>query len=919
MKAPFFPIAVAVALCATAGQVDVSTSAWDGNPLAWNFREGERVIDAVGMPDMLVARCERAERVSIKAKLLPVEAARTGWATFGLAFFDDDRNFWHLALVQSPPEADGTPGRRFVELCEMREGKWLAQNRDRLPCAGGGQKKTWEYGVPYLASLEVSPDGIRGEVRDADDGEVFCARYAFRPAGASEAVKAVTRGRPALHVKGEFFSGSFISVEAACSGPRPLPPSAPSFPPYASDAFVAEEGFPATGFFRMAQCAAGRWWAIDPLGRKTVLLGVDHVKYGGHWSLRTGRSRYLENNRAHYRDRSDWETNTLARLKKWGFNMLGGGSDESLAHRGLAHSLSLSMSNGMCLGRIPEELYICPNEHRPCSAFPNVFHPRFREWCDYVARRKCAPNKDDPWLVGYFIDNELAWWGRGDSDTGLFDAVSRLPQRHPARRTLSAFLKERGVSGAASRADKLEFLRLAADTYFSEAAGAIRRHDPNHLVLGARFAGLGRSHPVVWEAAGRYCDAITFNCYPWVDIDRNSVRLSRDAGSQDVASAFAAKFALAGKPMLVTEWSFPALDSGLPCSYGAGQRFLSQAMRAKASMVFARTMLSLPFVVGYDYFMWVDQPPEGLSDAFPEDSNYGLVSERDVPYRDLVSMFERLHHNVAALRLSPPPEIRPSPAKRHLKADEARRAFAGGDASVCSCAADRYVLRNGCGLELEGRIGGRSVFDSVRLNGTELGRFTGMLCDKVRGNPRWRNVARVVSAEWKGKRLSVVGEGGEERARFSFEFSFETAADRPWFLCEITKVSNTGEEPIEVSSLLFRQYADYAADKAGDIALRTAPDVWGAPDADAWFRKSDGAFFGGFTKSPATSRFTYFTSVNGRSQHPDAIFAPDCMRTLAPGETMDLGGAVWMVAICGAEGGKADWKSTVEALEKAVK
>ena len=101
--------------------------------------------------------------------------------------------------------------------------------------------------------------------------------------------------------------------------------------------------------------------------------------------------------------------------------------------------------------------------------------------------------------------------------------------------------------------------------------------------------------------------------------------------------------------MIITEWSFPALDAGLPSSCGAGQRFRTQAERTQATELFARTLLALPFMVGYDYFMWVDEPALGISFKFPEDSNYGLVNERGEPYREITEMFTRINHEAEAL------------------------------------------------------------------------------------------------------------------------------------------------------------------------------------------------------------------------------------------------------------------------------
>ena len=90
---------------------------------------------------------------------------------------------------------------------------------------------------------------------------------------------------------------------------------------------------------------------------------------------------------------------------------------------------------------------------------------------------------------------------------------------------------------------------------------------------------------------------------------------------------------------MLTEWSFPAFDSGLPCLRGVGKRFDTQAERAWASALYARSVLSCPWVIGYDYFMWVDMPAKGISFRFPEDANYGLVREDGTPYAELTEAF----------------------------------------------------------------------------------------------------------------------------------------------------------------------------------------------------------------------------------------------------------------------------------------
>ena len=79
------------------------------------------------------------------------------------------------------------------------------------------------------------------------------------------------------------------------------------------------------------------------------------------------------------------------------------------------------------------------------------------------------------------------------------------------------------------------------------------------------------------------------------------------------------------------------MDAGLPCTVGEGMRTRTQQERAKASEAFARKVMSLPFVIGYDYFMWHDSTAGG------ENCNYGLVNNDGVPYTELTAMFRHVN------------------------------------------------------------------------------------------------------------------------------------------------------------------------------------------------------------------------------------------------------------------------------------
>jgi len=887
----------AVAICMAFA---VLAAAMEMNPLAWTYDADSQTLKTDGTSPFALADRPRAEDVSVEAEVRPEGAGTNGWATLGVAIHDDDRNFWHVALVRSPPE-DG-PERHTFELCEMRDGVWLSQGIDKLKCLRRIHKGTWKYGETYDMSLRLDRTAhvIFGVIKNSAGEVLFSCAYEL------SAPKAVVCGRPAFHSTG-LFRGAFIDPMFMHAS---FVKEKREIPVYTSDSFLADVKDKATGFFRVVE-KDGRWRVIDPLGRGMVLLGVDHVKYQGHYSQRTKRSVHHEVNKRKFPNKVDWEEDTLARLKKWGFNLLGAGCDPALKHRGLVHTVFLSIGDGLCWNPERPDLYICPNEHRPCSAFPNVFHPQFAAWADWKARTGCAPHRDDPWLFGYFIDNELAWWGRGRRDTGLFDAVAKLPDTHSAKIAQRKFLEERGVKGTPSADDKLAFLKLAADIYFRVSSEAIRRHDPNHIVMGARFAGLGGAHPVVWEVSGKYCDLVTFNVYPWADIDRNVVTMNRSANAERVADAFTRQYGYVKKPMLVTEWSFPALDSGLPCTGGAGQRFRTQGERTRATELFARTMLSLPFFVGYDYFMWVDEPAEGISDAFPEDSNYGLINLQGEAYPEITGMFARLHKEVASGAKIAMPAERPAPKKKDgITASEflARFPTTGSERVVLRRDGDAYELSNGAGLVLRGKIGGRYMFDSVSLKGSELGSYTGMLNDRVGGKLMWHDATRVRGAGWDAGwkpfvngtgTLIVTSEGAcANGGKFALKHAITLYPDRPFFLCELVEAKNIGGVPIDVEAFYFREYAPYFADKR-EMTIKRVPNLWKAPMRDAWFRKSDGAFYGGASCAPLVSLFQYIIMDGGRSQHPDARFTPEEKLVLAPGEAYRPEGKMWMLAICG--------------------
>ena len=41
----------------------------------------------------------------------------------------------------------------------------------------------------------------------------------------------------------------------------------------------------------------------------------------------------------------------------------------------------------------------------------DVFTPDYEQAVEQIASQEVSPHKDDPWLIGYYLNNELPWYG----------------------------------------------------------------------------------------------------------------------------------------------------------------------------------------------------------------------------------------------------------------------------------------------------------------------------------------------------------------------------------------------------------------------------------------------------------------------------------------------------------------------------
>jgi hypothetical protein len=416
----------------------------------------------------------------------------------------------------------------------------------------------------------------------------------------------------------------------------------------------------ATGFFRTEK-HEGKWWLVDPEGRLFWSHGIDCVRmfdataieereawfsdfpgalpdFGafitrgsvlkGHYAGRSVKCFSFAGANLQRKYGADWRASfgdiVHRRLRSWSLNTIGNWSDEGVK----------------LLKRTPYVDAIGARNARRIEGsegywgkFPDAFDPSFEDNLRKSMAEKRGKSAGDPWCIGFFSDNELAW---GD-ELSLAVAALQSPPDQPAKRAFLAdlqakyseitalntawrtehtswdALRESRFAPDKKRAhDDLEaFYARIAEAYFRTARKVIKESAPHQLYLGCRFAWVNARAASV---AATHCDVISYNLY------RRSVADFQFNGGADV-------------PLLIGEFHFGALDRGM---FHTGLVATgSQAERAQAYLDYVDGALRHPQFVGCHWFQWQDQPTTG---RVYDEENYqiGFVDIADTPYREII-------------------------------------------------------------------------------------------------------------------------------------------------------------------------------------------------------------------------------------------------------------------------------------------
>lgn len=406
-------------------------------------------------------------------------------------------------------------------------------------------------------------------------------------------------------------------------------------------------GFEGTGFFRVEQVGE-TWWLVDPLGKPFYSLATDPRSPAWDDDFIANCSRYVD------------------QLRGWGFTGIAGWAsattyaryNDAMLEQGKPTFALFKVINFHDGGKYGE-FDVLTDRHGDQKSdehgFPDPFDPRFEATAYRKAEAMVKPLADRPDVIAWFVDNEMSFselyryvWSEhcGDAFVGhlraRYQSIDELNDRWGTSfADWDAVRTERPeplLPKGSMYEDLVEFERVLVKRFIDISIAAVRAVDTNHLIASNRYNMGGHE---AWmrtiDLASAY-DIVACNLYP-----SNQAPGVGKAGLQ-VLREVARR---TGRPMIMGEWSVPAMDSGLYEMRKAGldwsfpQTVPTQDIRAAQAARIAGDYYNEPYMVGAHWFIYRD------FDTEKREANRGLVRSDGTPYEALTKALTDFHASIA--------------------------------------------------------------------------------------------------------------------------------------------------------------------------------------------------------------------------------------------------------------------------------
>lgn len=298
----------------------------------------------------------------------------------------------------------------------------------------------------------------------------------------------------------------------------------------------------ADGFFRVEQ-RNGKWLMLDPSGHPFHMRGCNHYGDGSHMPWNVAEK---------YGNAAAWRASMRDRHREWGFTFLPPSIGPNAINPDTIDGIK---AQSKLVTRRPE----WPAEHFaeldfPFTAFlevgkqymsgpgmPDVWSAEFADAVEKRCRGFVAPLKDNRNLIGYHFCHNPPWsilapsaeeWIQDCTQPGsagrkewvklmrrIYGSIERWRETYgvPIKDWAEIEKLDDPLRGYVSKSrlteDKEAFLQRICEQWHRVYHDSIRRHDPNHLILGDRNTLHLQPAPAPWafHIMARYIDVLSVN------------------------------------------------------------------------------------------------------------------------------------------------------------------------------------------------------------------------------------------------------------------------------------------------------------------------------------------------------------------------------------------------------------------------
>lgn len=420
-------------------------------------------------------------------------------------------------------------------------------------------------------------------------------------------------------------------------------------------------GMDATGYFRVAN-VNGKWWFVTPEGNLFFAVGMDAVanvgvaafreEYSDAFPPACPESWYnfsIQNLKTKYGGswREEWARVSLYRMRSWNFNTIGKWTNKFL------WDISKEAAPYPYTSVLKLDGFVSMVPHSGAGgAVPDVFDEGFQSGVRRAFDTKTVEFKDDPWFLGYMLNNEQVWnwklvkdvmalgenesaikkklltWlkGRYGENISLLAKRWKLSASSYADISKPLTLKKPGYK---ARKEMELFVGIVAERYFSTIAKELRKADPNHLYLGNSMGWLWCKEAA--RAYGRYVDVASFDRYT-SEFDKYFF---------DMIST------IVNRPILIAEYGMTRAGRGLrPFSFVLAD----EKERAGLYQQYMKDLSRRPYMVGGFYFLYKDLRISGKKGYFAKNSALGFVDVTDQPDEILTDTAADINSRIYEIR-----------------------------------------------------------------------------------------------------------------------------------------------------------------------------------------------------------------------------------------------------------------------------